>query len=130
MDEQEFDNGKIKILAYFTLSHKSLVSDNISKSKIQNASGFKDSKSIHFVLIGQLGKYIERIDETELKTNITSKTILDYAFEVIRASSNLIPCRCALVECNENKKVHSVYLEYGFKEFQFDGEHHQFYKKI
>ena len=130
MDEQEFDSGKIKILAYFTLSHKSLVPDNISKNKIQNTSGFKDSKSIHFVLIGQLGKYIEQIDETEFKADITSKTILDYAFEVIRASSNLIPCRCALVECNEIKKVHSVYLEYGFKEFQFDGEHYQFYKKI
>ena len=52
------------------------------------------------------------------------------AFEIIRASSALIPCRCVLVECSENPKVQKVYKDYHFSEFQYDGEHYQFYKRL
>ena len=61
---------------------------------------------------------------------LSSAEILDNAFEVIQDADALIPCRCALVECSENEKVHQVYLDYGFHFFQFDGTHHQFYKRI
>lgn len=131
VDEKEFDNGRIKIDAYFTLSHKTLIPSVASKTSIKNASGFKESESVHFVLIGQLGKYIERLENGEIRTSdISSREILDDAFEIIRASSALIPCRCVLVECSDNEKVHKVYTDYQFKKFQFDGEHHQFYKQI
>lgn len=131
VDEQEFDSGHIKVDAYFTLSHKTLIPTTASKTCVKDASGFKDSESVHFVLIGQLGKRIERLENGELlRSNISSKEILDDAFEIIRASSALIPCRCVLVECNDNEKVHKVYTDYHFKKFQFDGEHHQFYKQI
>lgn len=131
VDEAAFDKGEIKVEAYFTLSHKCLLSGGISKERVKNVSGFKNSESIHFVLIGQLGKYIEKTDDEIFNcADITSKEILDYAFEIIQASSNLIPCRCALVECGDNPKVHKVYTDYGFSEFQFDGEHYQFYKRI
>ena len=131
IDEQEFDAGHIKILAYFTLSHKSLIPVEASKSSIKNASGFKDSGSVHFVLIGQLGKHVEeRRDGSCLRAEVTGKEILDFAFEIIRASSSFIPCRCALVECGKSEKVHKVYTDYHFSFFQFDGEHYQFYKRI
>lgn len=131
LEEQAFDDGKLKILAYFTLSHKSLIPDTAPKSKIKDAGGFKHASSIHFVLIGQLGKYIARAENgAAISADISAKEILDYAFEVIRASSQLIPCRCALVECSEEEKIHKVYTDYGFSQFQYDGEHYQFYKRI
>ena len=131
VDEQEFDSGHIKVDAYFTLSHKTLIPTAASKTSVKDASGFKGSESVHFVLIGQLGKYVERLEDgTICAAELSSREILDDAFEVIRASSALIPCRCVLVECSENEKVHKVYTDHQFKKFQFDGEHHQFYKQI
>ena len=131
VDEQEFDAGRIKVDAYFTLSHKTLIPSAASKTSVKNVSGFKEAETLHFVLIGQLGKYIERLEDGEVcGANISSHEILDDAFEIIRASSALIPCRCVLVECSDNKKVHKVYTDYQFKKFQFDGEHHQFYRQI
>ena len=103
----------------------------MSKNKLKDAAGFKDAGSVHFVLIGQLGKYIEQLEDGSFSfPSITSEEILNDAFEVIRASSNLIPCRCVLVECNENEKVQKVYTDYGFSPFQCDGGHYQFYKHI
>lgn len=131
MDENAFDRGAIKVDAYFTLSHKSLIANRVSKTRIKSAAGFKDAESIHFVLIGQLGKYIEKADgNTDSCADITSTQILNYAFEIIRDSSSLIPCRCVLVECSDNPKVQKVYTDYGFAPFQYDGEHYQFYKRI
>lgn len=131
VDEQEFDSGRIKVDAYFTLSHKTLIPSTASKTTIKNASGFKESESVHFVLIGQLGKHIEQMEDGKVcGADISSREILDDAFEIVKASSALIPCRCVLVECSDNEKVHKVYTDYKFKKFQFDGEHHQFYKQI
>lgn len=131
VNEQAFDEGHIKIDAYFTLSHKTLLPVSASKTSVKEASGFKGAESVHFVLIGQLGKYMERLSDGKIvSADISSKEILDCAFEVVRASSALIPCRCVLVECNSNEKVHKVYTDYHFKFFQFDGEHHQFYKPL
>ena len=131
LDEDAFDAGKLQIDAYFTLSHKSLIAANISKNKVQQITGFKHTDALHFVLIGQLGKYIEKNDDDSMQAaNISSAEILDYAFEIIRSSSNLIPCRCVLVECSDDPKVQKVYLNYGFSYFQHDDDHHQFYKKL
>lgn len=131
LGEEAFESGKLKIDGYFTLSHKSLVPATVSKTKVKSAAGRKDAKSIHFVLIGQLGKYMERtgVDGRD-QADISAKEILDCAFEVIRASSRLIPCRCALVECSAEPKLHKLYKDYGFIEFQFDGEHDQFIYRI
>lgn len=131
LDEALFDAGRIQIDAYFTLSHKTLITKDVSRSQMQEISGFREANSVHFVLIGQLGKHIEHIENApDRVANITSREILDFAFEVIRSASNLIPCRCALVECSANPKVQKVYTDYKFSFFQDDGEHHQFYKRI
>ena len=132
LDEESFFKGKLKIEAYFTLSHKTLlVNEDMSKTKIKEIDGFKTAKSLHFVLIGQLGKYISKSDDgTYIRSEITSKEILDYAFEVIYASNDLIPCRCVLVECNNEEKVRKTYEDYEFKFFQNDGVHNQYYKVL
>lgn len=132
LDEELFMQGKISVEAYFTLSHKTLcVQDGMSKSKIKEIDGFKTATSLHFVLIGQLGKYIlKKEDGTYIRSSITSKEILDYAFEVIYASSALIPCKCVLVECNDEPKVRQAYEDYQFKFFQNDGKHNQYYKVL
>lgn len=131
VDEQDFDEGRLKINAYFTLSHKALIPSKVSKSTLKDASGFKTAEAVHFVLIGQLGKYIEHLDGERYKTaDISSAEILEHAFRIAREANRIIPCRCALVECSDNEKVHKVYQDYGFKFFQFDGEHYQFYRRI
>ena len=78
------------------------------------------------ILIGQLGKFYN----DECCAEISSKEILDYAFEIIYNVNYLIPCRCVLVECSDEEKIRAVYKKYGFVYFQYDGEHHQFYKRI
>ena len=128
LDEDAFDSGALKIIAYFTLSNKvlDLPYGELSKSKIKEVSGTKDAEYVHFILIGQLGKFINEVGHSE----ITAKEILEYAFEIIYNVNYLIPCRCTLVECSNEKKIHEVYENNGFVYFQFDGEHHQFYKRI
>lgn len=69
------------------------------------------------------------MDET-IYSEVKSLEILNRAFEVIYKAHELINCRCVLVECNDNDKVHKVYTTYGFKYLQDDGEHKQFYKRI
>lgn len=132
LDELLFLKGELKIEAYFTLSHKTLiVNENMSKTKIQKIVGFKTAKSLQFVLIGHLGKNIaKKVNGTHIRSDIKGKEILDYAFEVIYASNDLIPCRCVLVECSDDEKVKSVYENYGFKFFQNDGIHNQYYKAL
>ncbi|MBO5370265.1 MAG: hypothetical protein J6B23_06275 [Clostridia bacterium] len=133
LNEELFLEGKLKIEAYFTLSHKILgVNEDISKTRVKEIDGFKKTvKSLHFVLIGQLGKFVsDNGDGTYTRSEITSKEILDYAFEVIYASSELIPCRCVLVECSDEEKIKKVYEDYEFKFFQNDGTHNQYYKVL
>lgn len=132
VNEEAFDSGYVEAEAYFTLSHKSLIPEYASKTAISKVSGgFKEPDTVHFVLIGQLGKYISENSPGEYScADIRGSEILDYAFEVIRESSSLIVCRCVLVECNDNPKVHKFYTDYHFSKFQYDGEHYQFYKRI
>lgn len=132
LNEDYFLKNELKIEAYFTLSHKTLcVKNEMSKTKIKEIDGFKTAKSLHFVLIGQLGKYILKNENGMfIRSEITSTEILDYAFEVIYTSSSLIPCRCVLIECSNEEKVKKTYENYGFKFFQNDGEHNQYYKVL
>ena len=130
LEEEAFDAGRLAIAAYFTLSHKSLLPVNVSKKKIRDTNGFADAQAIHFILIGQLGKYISEENGAIVKHPISSKRILDFAMEVVQESNRLIPCRCVLVECSEEETVQKAYTDYGFSFFQKDEEHYQFYKKV
>lgn len=127
LDEEKFDNNIIKIIAYFTLSHRSIeFHEGVSNTKVRAVAGFKGKTSTAVVLIGQIGKYMSG----ELNSFISIDEILDYAFEVIRASSELIPCRAALVECSETIHNLQIYEKAGFKFLQQDREFYQYYKII
>lgn len=132
LNEEEFHQGKLKIEAYFTLSHKAmLVPSNISKTIIQEISGFKNKSIIQFVLIGQLGKFIkENADGTCEKSQIQLNQILDSAFEVMNEASDIIPVRCVLIECNDFIRTKQIYDKYGFKYIGMDKNLHQYFKKL
>ena len=127
LDEEKFDNNIIDIIAYFTLSHRSVMFHaDVSNTKVRAVAGFKGKTSTSVVLIGQIGKFIDGGS----KSDITIDAILEYAFEVIRASSELIPCRAALVECSEIIHKLCIYENAGFTFIQHDGEFYQYYKVI
>lgn len=132
-NKDAFAANLLVIEAYFTLSHKSLVSDpeTMSLNAIKQYGGFKTAKTLNFVLIGQLGKWVVGSEkEGYVRSSVSSKEILDKAFEVIQSASELIPCRYTMVECSDNPKVIKAYADYGFKFFQKDGEHNQYCKLI
>lgn len=132
LDEEALNQQEFKILAYFTLSHKTLIPEQASKTKVKTVTkGFQHAESIHFVLIGQLGKHIEKLPDGTFKgAAISSQEILDYAFEIIEESNELIPCGCVLIECSDEEKLHQIYKNYGFKFFQEDNDLFQFYKVL
>lgn len=127
-----FESGTLFVEAYFTLSHKSLIADeSMSRSAIKRYGRFATARTLDFVLIGQLGKWvIENDDGTYQRSSVTSTEILDLAFEVIRSASDLIPCKYVLVECSNEEKVKKAYTNYGFNFFQNDGRHNQYCMSI
>lgn len=132
-NEEAFNENSLVIEAYFTLSHKSLVSDSetMSTSSIRRYGGFKTAKTLNFVLIGQLGKWvIGNEEEGYTRSAVSGEEILDKAFEIIHAAAELIPCRYAMVECSDNPNVIKAYTDYGFTFFQKDGKHNQYCKLI
>lgn len=133
LSEDAFLRGQLHIEAYFTLSHKSLITGNAaaSKSKIQKYAGFKTAQTLDFVLIGQLGKYVALSEDGALhRSMVSGAEVLDYAFEVIRSAASLIPCKVAFVECSNDHHITAFYENYGFTFFQHDGKHNQYCKLI
>lgn len=132
LDEDAFNDGIISVQAYFTLSHKSIIFDaKVSKSLRGKIATHRNADMAHFVLIGQLGKYI-CADDTgkECATDISSESILNDAFDMISKASDTIVCRGVLVECSPEEKVHHIYENYGFTYLQNDDGHYQFYKRL
>lgn len=132
LNEEEFDKGNIKIEAYFTLSMRALCfEDDVSKTTIKKITGFKDREMSEFVLLGQLGKHIEKKDNgTVNQSGINLNSILDYAFEVINSINEWIPCNAVLIECSEIIHNKGIYQNEGFSLLQVDRGFYQYYKKI
>lgn len=78
-DAAKYVSGDVTILAYFTLSLKSLeFKDTLSKSKIKEIDGFsKEVKGVAIALIGQFGK-----DESETG-GVSGKDLLEICMEEI-----------------------------------------------
>ena len=107
------------------MSHRALAfHGNVSKTTKKAITGFKDREVAEFVLIGQLGKYM---DDEGGQSEIRLEEILDYAYEVIRASSKLIPCKLALIECSEEVSRKVIYENCRFKLLQIDRGYYQYY---
>lgn len=139
--EQLIQEKGIFVEGYFTLSHKVfLLQDNVSnnvRKKLFNGV-MKDDDYLHTVLIGQLGKYIDQ-GNCEC-SDITMGDLLDKAINIITYADTLIPCRCVLLECRDyheeesdfedRKKLHSKYIDYGFKAIQKSEDLIQYVKRI
>lgn len=122
-----FYQKKLKIEGYFTLSTKSMGdTSKISKNKKKKISGKPDPDTLSFVLIGQLGKYIEERDEGYIRSELSGKEMLDTVFEVINSIDKLIPCKTVLIECSDDPKVKKFYEDYGFSFLQVDNGHNQY----
>lgn len=134
LNEEAFCDGRLQIDAYFTLSHKSIIAETVETTPSQKrkvTGGFADKPILEFILIGQLGKHVEILDDgTTYRADISGAEILDKAFEVMQQASQLIPSRCALIECSDEPKVRKVYEDYRFTFLQHDGVHNQYYKII
>ena len=139
LNEEQLNNGKLQIDAYFTLSHKNIRSSEVdatNKTLGKITGGYRKKEILEFVLIGQLGKHIEELPDGSLCTadisgctaDISGKEILDKAFEIMQLASLLIPSRCALIECSDEPKVRKIYEDYKFTFLQRDNIHNQYYK--
>jgi hypothetical protein len=116
LDGSKLVDGEFLILAYFTLSLKSLeFRDNLSKGKIKDVDGFsKEVKGVAIALIGQFGK-----DERTAK-DMPGKDLLDLCMDKIRQVHTLIGGRYVLVECRDIDKVTEFYRGNGFELLQTD----------
>lgn len=132
LDEEAFENGCLSIQAYFTLSHKSIgINPEVSRTVRGKIAAHREAESVHFVLIGQLGKYIEKDDADKYHSAaLSAADILNDAFDMIHRASDIIVCRGVLVECSSEEKIHTIYKNYGFSYLQYDEPHYQFYKRI
>lgn len=132
LDRDMFEENKIFIHAYFTLSHKAMnFTEGVSKTMRGKIAFMRNAKLAHVVLIGQIGKYMNN-DKlgNDICTSISSRDIFLDVFEIIRKSSEYIVCRGAIVECIDEEKIHQIYKNEGFKFLQIYNGRHQFYKRI
>jgi len=115
-DSDDFEKGDVIIIAYFTLSLKSLeFRDTLSKNKIKDIDGFsKEVLGVAIVLIGQLGK-----DEAVAK-DVSGRDLLGLCMEIVRQVKNLIGGRYVLIECHEIEKVVGFYSANNFTKLQLD----------
>ncbi|MDR1329124.1 MAG: hypothetical protein LBK23_05950 [Oscillospiraceae bacterium] len=115
-EEETFLSGDVSILAYFTLSLKSLeFRGTLSKNKIKEIDGFsKEVESVAIALIGQFGK-----DEAKAK-EISGKDLLIICMNMIYQVHTLIGGRYVLIECRDIDKVVGFYRGSGFKALQTD----------
>ena len=105
MDEDKFYTKNFVILAYFTLSLKTLsFRDNVLKRKIKNIDGFsKDIRETAAILIGQFGK-----DEIESQ-NICGSILFQLCLKTIYQIHNLAGGRIVLLECQNIEKIRAFY---------------------
>lgn len=111
-------NEKQQVLAYFSLSFKSLEL-NASKSLLRKLSGgLGDSKLIKAFLIGQVGK------NDLIPSSITLSDILDIIFETLHQAKRLISGRVVILECENNPKLISLYEKHGFRLLEIKENQH------
>ena len=104
------ETGEIKILAYYSVTMKSLkFSPGLSKSKIKKLDGFRsDVEETEAVLIGQLGKDYNNRDK------IDGKSIIEYILETVYIAHNAVGGRIVFLECSDNERVVNFYQNNGF----------------
>lgn len=142
VDLDKLDKGEDFIVeGYFTLSNKVLeISETVSNSQKRKLSNGMTNNNdyMHFILIGQLGKYIDKNQNTYGNTSMNE--LLSSAFLIIKQAANLIVCSNVLLECkkvselepdgNDRRKLHEMYQNAGFHPLQESDDYIQYYFTI
>lgn len=105
-------NDSGEILAYFSLSFKELILDNvkISKTKRQQLDGIsRTAEKVKAFLIGQIGKNTLIVDNP-----ISLALILQEIYAVLSEAQELIGGRIIILECENNERLLQLYKCHGF----------------
>ncbi len=98
-----------RVIGYFTLSMKPILTDGISKEVIKKIDGFsKNRKCIYFYLIGQLGLHDDYIGRG------IGDFLLYNAFDLIEDANKSIGGRYILVDAINSPPVLHFYKKNGF----------------
>jgi hypothetical protein len=116
LDNAKYLDGEIVLLAYFTLSLKSLeFRDTLSKTKIRAVDGFsKEVKGVAIALIGQFGKDKDKAE------SVPGEKLLAICMDALYQVHTLIGGRYVLIECRDIGKVTEFYRCNGFELLQTD----------
>lgn len=103
-------NENAEILAYFTLSFKS-IRVKASKSQLKKLTGgLTETEQINVFLIAQIGK------NSDIPNNpVTLQQIFDNVLEQLLVAQRAIGGRVAILECEDNVKLMQLYENHGFR---------------
>ena len=87
-------------------------------------------EDMHFILIGQLGKFIDEENLKSTSEELSGEELLNQAFEIIFQVKERIVCNCVLIECKDDIKIRKIYENYGFQELQKEDDLVQYIKFI
>lgn len=111
LDEEALTDGKIDIIAYFTVSMKALnLREGISKNVRKHLDGLGNKQGSTFVvyLIGQLGK------NDNYRSEIDGKELIAMAIATIKEAYDVVGGRYILVECEPVPGLKKLYEDNGF----------------
>ena len=117
---------KNSLIAFFSLSFKSIEFDNISKTqKKKLTAGELEANTYTGYLIGHIAKR----DDIEYKLG---SFIVDSAFARFLKAQNIIGGRLVYLDCKNDYRLKSFYENLGFKYFQTSSKTGllQYYKKL
>jgi len=111
LDEEALTDGKIDIIAYFTVSMKALnLREGISKNVRKHLDGLGNKQGSTFVvyLIGQLGK------NDNYRSEIDGKELIAMAIATIKEAYDVVGGRYILVECEPVPGLKKLYEDNDF----------------
>jgi len=111
LDEEALTDGKIDIIAYFTVSTKALnLREGISKNVRKHLDGLGNKQGSTFVvyLIGQLGK------NDNYRSEIDGKELIAMAIATIKEAYDVVGGRYILVECEPVPGLKKLYEDNDF----------------
>ena len=115
LNEKTLSDGKIEIIAYFTIATKALnLSSEITKSTRKRLDGLgnKNTSTLVVYLIGQLGK------NERFYSEINGDEIITLAVATIKEAYRVVGGRCILVECERIPFLIKLYERNGFSFLQ------------
>ena len=118
--ERMHETGQLVVLGYFTLTIKNFIfGKTLSKGKRKRLLGMSsvDIEGVPGYLIGQLAKNSDYAAKTSRTVDI--HVLMNEIFEKIEISQKIVGGRFVFLDCSkENQKVHELYLQEGFSDYQ------------